>query len=119
MNKRRKNGLSTHAYLLMRVTLYPLHYLIVPHAYQRRMNVMFLWILLKYLLWIKPVKVLIPLFLSLIEIMCLYIMKSLLYVIVILLSLFEATENYYDRGKYGYRSFHGTKTPLFVLKFFE
>ena len=33
MNKRRKNGLATHAYLLMRVTLYPLHYLIVPHAY--------------------------------------------------------------------------------------
>ena len=29
---------------------YLLHYLIVPHAYQRRMNVMFLWILLKYLL---------------------------------------------------------------------
>ena len=25
-----------------------LHYLIVPHAYQRRMNVMFLWILLRY-----------------------------------------------------------------------
>src|SRR4051812_4508753 len=47
MNKRRKNGLATHAYLLMRVTLHPLHYLIVLHAYQRRMNIMFLWILLK------------------------------------------------------------------------
>src|SRR4051812_41868609 len=35
MNKRRKNGLDTHAYLLMRVTLYPLHYLIVPHAYPK------------------------------------------------------------------------------------
>src|SRR3954471_4353569 len=70
MNKRRKNG-STHAYLLMRVTLYPLHYLIVHDAYQRRMNVMFVCILLKYLLSVKPVKVLIPLFLSLIEIMCL------------------------------------------------
>src|SRR3954465_5698740 len=67
MVKRRKNG-STHVYLLMRVTLYLLYYLIVPHAYQRRMNVMFLWIFLKYLLWVKPVKVLIPLFLSLIEI---------------------------------------------------
>ena len=33
MNKRRKNGLATHAYLLMRVTLYLLHYLIVPYAY--------------------------------------------------------------------------------------
>ena len=28
----------------------------------------------------------------------------------------EATENYYERGKYGYRSFHGTETPLYVLK---
>src|SRR3954462_12866474 len=64
MNKRRTNG-STHAYLLMRVTLYLLYYLIVPHAYQRRMNVMFLWILLKYLLWVKPMKVLIPLFFEL------------------------------------------------------
>ena len=28
----------------------------------------------------------------------------------------EATENYYDKGKYGCRSFHGTETPLYVLK---
>ena len=28
----------------------------------------------------------------------------------------EATENYYERGKYGCRSFHGTETPLYVLK---
>ena len=48
--QRSNNGLATHAYLLMRVTLHLLHYLIVPHAYQRRMNVVFLWILLKYLL---------------------------------------------------------------------
>ena len=28
----------------------------------------------------------------------------------------DATENYYERGKYGCRSFHGTETPLYVLK---
>ena len=28
----------------------------------------------------------------------------------------DATENYYERGKYGCRSFHGTKTPLYMLK---
>ena len=28
----------------------------------------------------------------------------------------EATENYYERGKYGCISFHGTETPLYVLK---
>lgn len=28
----------------------------------------------------------------------------------------DATENYYERGKYGCRSFHVTKTPLFKLK---
>ena len=28
----------------------------------------------------------------------------------------EATENYYKRGKYGCRNFHGTKTPLYMLK---
>src|SRR3954465_1456025 len=28
----------------------------------------------------------------------------------------DATEKYYERGKYGCRSFHGTKTPFFVLK---
>ena len=28
----------------------------------------------------------------------------------------EATENYYERGKYGCRSFHGTKTLLYVMK---
>ena len=27
-----------------------------------------------------------------------------------------ATENYYERGKYGYRNFHVTKTSLFTLK---
>src|SRR3954470_4109171 len=47
-NKKRKNGVATHLYLLMRVTLY----MIALHAYQRRMNAiliaMILWILLKY-----------------------------------------------------------------------
>src|SRR4051812_34386313 len=28
----------------------------------------------------------------------------------------DATENYYERGKYGCRNFHGTKTPLLMLK---
>jgi hypothetical protein len=28
----------------------------------------------------------------------------------------DATENYYERGKYGYWNFHVTKTPLFILK---
>ena len=28
----------------------------------------------------------------------------------------DATENYYERGKYGCRTFHGTKTPLYMLK---
>src|SRR3954470_7805561 len=28
----------------------------------------------------------------------------------------EATKNYYERGKYGFRSFHGTEIPLYVLK---
>jgi hypothetical protein len=28
----------------------------------------------------------------------------------------DATENYYDRGKYGCWNFHVTKTPLFILK---
>ena len=28
----------------------------------------------------------------------------------------DATENYYERGKYGCRSSHVTKTPLFMLK---
>ena len=28
----------------------------------------------------------------------------------------DATENYYERGKYGCRNFHVTKTPLFLLK---
>ena len=27
----------------------------------------------------------------------------------------EATENYYERGKYGCRSFHGIETPLYEL----
>ena len=31
----------------------------------------------------------------------------------------DATENYYERGKYGCRSFHGTKTPLYMLKVFK
>ena len=30
--------------------------------------------------------------------------------------LHYATENYYERGKFGCRSFHGTETPLYVLK---
>ena len=29
----------------------------------------------------------------------------------------DATESYYERGKYGCRNFHVTKTPLYVLKF--
>ena len=28
----------------------------------------------------------------------------------------DATENYYERGKYGCRNFHVTKTPLYMLK---
>ena len=28
----------------------------------------------------------------------------------------DATESYYEREKYGCRSFHGTKTPLYMLK---
>ena len=28
----------------------------------------------------------------------------------------EAIENYYERGKYGCRSFHGIETPFYVLK---
>src|SRR3954470_20488238 len=28
----------------------------------------------------------------------------------------DATENYYERGKYGYRNFHVKKTPLSMLK---
>jgi hypothetical protein len=28
----------------------------------------------------------------------------------------DATENYYERGKYGCRNFHGIKTPLYMLK---
>src|SRR5215213_364568 len=31
----------------------------------------------------------------------------------------DATESYYERGKYGCRNFHGTKTPLYVLKFLK
>ena len=27
----------------------------------------------------------------------------------------DATENYYESGKYGYWSFHATKTPIFML----
>src|SRR5680860_346327 len=27
----------------------------------------------------------------------------------------DATENYYERGKYGYWRFHVTKTPIFML----
>src|ERR1041385_4658787 len=51
-NKRRKNGVATHLYQLMGVTLWLLLYMIALHAYRRRMNViliaMILWILLKY-----------------------------------------------------------------------
>ena len=28
----------------------------------------------------------------------------------------DAIENYFERGKYGCRNFHPTKTPLFMLK---
>src|SRR5215217_3537052 len=31
----------------------------------------------------------------------------------------DATESYYERGKYGCRNFHVTKTPLYVLKFLK
>ena len=30
---------------------------------------------------------------------------------------YDPTCNYYERGKYGYKDFHVTKLPLFVLKF--
>src|SRR3954469_14023282 len=35
---------------------------------------------------------------------------SILYVV------HDATENYFERGKFGCRNFHVTKTPLFMLK---
>ena len=62
-------------------------------------------------------KVLIPLFLSLI--------KNYMFVdhekyaacdSYIVEFVHEATENYYERGKYGCRNLHGTKTPLYMLK---
>ena len=31
----------------------------------------------------------------------------------------DATESYYERGKYGCRNFHGTKTPLYMLDFLK
>lgn len=31
----------------------------------------------------------------------------------------DATEYYYERGKYGCRNFHVTKTPLYMLKFLK
>ena len=31
----------------------------------------------------------------------------------------DTTESYYERGKYGCRNFHVTKTPLYVLKFLK
>ena len=31
----------------------------------------------------------------------------------------DATESYYERGKYGCGNFHVTKTPLFMLKFLK
>src|SRR4051812_36134205 len=31
----------------------------------------------------------------------------------------DATENYFERGKFGCRNFHGTKTPLLMLKVFK
>ena len=34
-------------------------------------------------------------------------------------SIHDATESYYERGKYGCRSFHVTKTPLYMLKFLK
>src|SRR3954470_3672091 len=30
--------------------------------------------------------------------------------------IYDATENYFERGKFGCRNFHITKTPLFMLK---
>ena len=33
--------------------------------------------------------------------------------------LHDATESYYERGKYGCRNFHVTKTPLYMLKFLK
>ena len=53
-NKRRKSGLITHAYLLMRVTLQLIHCLISLCAYRRMnamMTVMIPVILLKYPFW--------------------------------------------------------------------
>src|SRR5215217_3746669 len=31
----------------------------------------------------------------------------------------DASENHYERGKYGCRNFHVTKTPLYMLKFLK
>src|SRR3954466_2941434 len=116
MNKRRKNG-STHAYLLMRVTLYPLHYLIVPHAYQRRKN---------FYLPVDPFEISTldktyggfnP---TVFELDRNYVFvdheKHAYCDSYIVEFIHEATENYYETGKYGCRSFHGTETPLYVLK---
>ena len=62
-------------------------------------------------------RVLIPLFLSLIKIYAFVDHeKHALCDSYIVEFIHEATENYYERGKYGCRSFHGTETPLYVLK---
>ena len=52
--------------------------------------------------------------------MCLWIMKKhALCDSYIVEFIHEATENYYERVKYGCRNFHVTKMPLYVLKFLK
>src|SRR3954465_7074088 len=110
MNKRRKNGLSTHAYLLMRVTLYPLHYLIVPHAYQRRILDPFeISILDKTCGGFNPTVFELDINYEFVD-----HEKHALCDSYIIEFIHDATENYYERGKHGCRIFHDTETPLYV-----
>ena len=86
----------------MRVTLYPLHYLIVPHAYKKEGD---------YYVPEDSFENAYNKALVLVD-----HEKHALYDSYIVEFIHEATENYYERGKYGCRSFHGIETPLYVLK---
>ena len=108
---------ATHAYLLMRVTLYPLHYLIVPHAYQRRRICYVPVVPFEISTLGKTSEGFNP---TIVDLDRNYVFvdheKHALCDSYIVEFIHEATENYYERGKYGCRSFHGTETPLYVLK---
>ena len=117
MNKRRKSGLATHAYLLIRETLYLLYFLIVPHAYQRMdecyvpMDPFEISTLGKTCEGFNP---------TIFELDRIYVFvdheKHALCDSYIVEFIHDATENYYERGKYGCRCFYGIKTTLYVLK---